>query len=73
MPGGRPKKKKRRNNLALFNERRSRERQNVTASETAICVIEPMSCLDVGMVKFCAETVIEALLLSVQVFGVTAA
>ena len=72
MPGGRPKEKKR-HNLTLFNERRSRERRNVTANETAICVIEPMSCLDVGMVKFCAETVIEALVLSVRVFGVTAA
>ena len=34
MPGGRPKKKKR-HNLTLFNERRSRERRNVTANRVA--------------------------------------
>ena len=36
MPGGRPKKKKRKNNLALYHERRSRERQDVTAMSLEI-------------------------------------
>ena len=158
MPGGRPKKRK--NNLALFNEKRRRERQNVTANKTASVdadqshpasasentrkawaarrrnlqasstrasqrtrfsrdmyvaepaiderisesakrreenrrikrqkqaksaeeklktqdrerlVTVPMSGLTAGMVQYCAETMQEALVLSVRVFGVTAA